>query len=407
MNLKQQRAAALKAAQEIVAKAKAESRDLTDDERTEVQAKTAEIADLDAKIKAADDSAGLMSQIESLGGGSSKSDDDEKPARSISEHFVKSLKGRPIKSLGKFETPEFKASTDPVAVGGSGLTSSYGPLVTDVDRSFVLPYRRPLVVADLLGTGNVSGNSITYPVYASGVLDGGVEMVAEGGQKQQFSNQPITWMTDALGEVAGWFKITDDMSEDLPYVVSEIENAARYDLLLKEETQLLNGSGTAPNLRGILQRSGIQTHTQTTEETADAIFHALTLVQQNAGFVADGIVINPLDYEKLRLNRDGNGQYFGGGYFQGQYGNGAVMTDPPLWSKTTVVTAAVEPGTVVVGAFKAAASVFRKGGLRVESTNSHDVDFTNDQITIRLRERIGLQVKYPKAIVKVTLASGE
>ena len=48
-------------------------------------------------------------------------------------------------------------------------------------------------------------------------------------------------------------------------------------------------------------------------------------------------------------------------------------------------------------------TIYRKGGLTVESTNSHESDFTNDKITFRVKERLALQVKYPKAFVKVTL----
>ena len=117
----------------------------------------------------------------------------------------------------------------------------------------------------------------------------------------------------------------------------------------------------------------------------------------------DAIVINPADYETIRLSKDSNGQYYGGGYFNGQYGNGTIMQDPPLWGLKTVVTEAVAAGTAIVGAFKLGGAVIRKGGLRAESTNSHSDDFTNDLITFRVRERIGLQVKYPKAFVKVAL----
>ena len=65
---------------------------------------------------------------------------------------------------------------------------------------------------------------------------------------------------------------------------------------------------------------------------------------------------------------------------------------------------AIAQGTALVGAFKLGGAVIRKGGLRAESTNSHSDDFTNDLITFRVRERLGLQVKYPKAFVSVALA---
>ena len=74
------------------------------------------------------------------------------------------------------------------------------------------------------------------------------------------------------------------------------------------------------------------------------------------------------------------------------------MQDPPLWGLKTVVTEAIAKGTALVGAFKLGGAVIRKGGLRAESD-----DFTNDLITFRVRERLGLQVKYPKAFVSIAL----
>lgn len=324
-------------------------------------------------------------------------------ARSLGDHFVKNLKGRSLKSPGTIVVPEFKAATDTQAVGTHD--GAFGPLVTDVDRNFVLPRRERLVIADLLGSGSVSGNAITYPVF--GALEGGTAAVAEGGQKPQMHVADPTWVTDALGEVAGWFKITDDMAEDVPYVVSEINSTALYDLASKEEVALLSGNGTSPQLRGLLNRSGVQTEAAVDNtDNADAIFRAIGKVATGSIFSADGIVINPVDYEKLRLSKDGNGQYFGGGFFSGQYGQGGIVQEPPLWGMRTVVSPAVAAGTVLVGAFSSA-KVFRKGGVRVESTNSHADDFTNDKITIRVRERLGLQVKYPAAFVNVTLSNVE
>ena len=56
-----------------------------------------------------------------------------------------------------------------------------------------------------------------------------------------------------------------------------------------------------------------------------------------------------------------------------------------------------------VGAFRAAATVYRKGGVRVESTNSDLGKFTKDIVTTRIEERIALAVRVPSAVVKVTL----
>jgi len=59
----------------------------------------------------------------------------------------------------------------------------------------------------------------------------------------------------------------------------------------------------------------------------------------------------------------------------------------------------------VVGAFEASTTVYRKGGVRVESTNSHSDDFTNNLITTRIEERVALANRIPAATVKVTLSA--
>ena len=198
------------------------------------------------------------------------------------------------------------------------------------------------------------------------------------------------------------------MIEDLPFLTSSINGRLLYHLALFEENQLLNGSGTGTNIRGLLQRSGIQSMGATTDlkaGNADTLFKAITAVQTGSGLDADGIVINPADYQALRLSKDANSQYYGGGMFAGQYGNGTLAMQPPLWGVNTVVTPAIAAGTVLVKAFKASATLYRKGGVRVESTNSNENDFTNNKVTIRAEERVALADRVPAASVKVTLGT--
>ncbi|MGO3844462.1 phage major capsid protein [Agrococcus casei] len=403
MNPKEKLAALQKAMRAIVDGAKASSRDLTETEMTDLETKSTEAMELKEQIERGEKSMALMDRISNM-----KSDTDptpkgpdNTPAKSLGAHFIKHLGQRSLKERGTITAPEFKAATDTQAVGGH--EGAYGPLVTDIDRSFVLPKRERLVVEDLLGSGTVSGTAITYPVF--GAIEGGTGMVAEGGQKPQLHVADPTWRTDALSEVAGWFKMTDDMAEDLDYVVSEINSTALYDLANRSEVQILSGDGTGQNLLGIRNRSGVQTHERGEDTVADALFKAIQKVQTATQFSADGLMIHPLDYEELRLGKDGNGQYFGGGYFAGQYGQGGILENPPVWGLRTIVTLAAPQGEPLVGAF-ASAKVFNKGGVRVESTNSHQDDFTNDKITVRVRRRLGLQVKYPSAFVKVNITEG-
>ena len=413
MNLKQQREAAVKAARAIIDTAKAAARDLTAEETTAIQAHLDEAKSLDVKIKAAETSQALIKQIGDMGieaqrQGAASGDTDQDTARTLGEHFAKSV-GAQLKAVRgqsgvTVAAPEwlgYKAAADPQAIG-----SVFGNVLTTFDRTIIQAYRPRLVVADLLGSGTLTGNAVTYFVEAG--LEGAFTTVAEGAAKPQLHFIDPTVVTDNLKKIAGFIKFTDEMTEDLDFVVSEINGRGLYELGRFEEAQLLSGLGTGTTVTGILARSGIQTETGATKaDNPDAVFRAITKIQTGSGLDADGIVINPTDYQALRLLKDANAQYYGGGFFGPAYGEqpGMMLSQPPLWGLRTVVTPAIAAGTVLVGAFKVAATVYRKGGVRVESTNSHASDFVSNLVTVRIEERLALACRVPLGFCKLTLGT--
>ena len=122
-------------------------------------------------------------------------------------------------------------------------------------------------------------------------------------------------------------------------------------------------------------------------------------MQNESGFAADAIVINPSDWYSLRVAKDGENRYYGGGFFGAQ-------NIPNLWGIPVCVSSAVSAGTVVVGAFKACASVVNNGGVRVETTNSDQDDFIKNLMTIRAEERLALAVRRPKGFKKLVKGAG-
>ncbi len=60
----------------------------------------------------------------------------------------------------------------------------------------------------------------------------------------------------------------------------------------------------------------------------------------------------------------------------------------------------VNEGAPVVGAFRDGATLWRKGGLTVEASNSHSDYFRKDLTALRAEERIAGTVQRPKACFK-------
>lgn len=317
--------------------------------------------------------------------------------RTLADEIADGLKGAmPGERFSR--TIDLKAATTDV------LTK---PTITDVDtRMPQLP--EDLGVLDLFSSETISGNAITYFIGLG--FTGSPATVAENSAKAQIGPN-YEQKTDSLTKIAAYWKETDEVLEDAPYLASAIQNRGIYLLRKTEEAQVLAGNGTAPNLQGVLNRSGIQTLTYTAASgnsngtMAQQILKAMMDVESVSGFAADAIVIHPTDYFGLRTATDGNGQFFGGGYFTGAYGNGGLSAMPYLWGLRTVISSAITQGTILVGAFRPGASIVRKGGIRVEVANQHDVDFTSNRLTVLVEERLALAVRYPGAFVKLTASA--
>lgn len=396
MNLKAQRAAALEAALEAKAAMEADPTDETIKAAQDAADKVKALDERIANAKAA------VAALDSLSDGvGTENGAPEVQAKSLGEHVRKTvgdefrqLKGR----RGSVSAPEFKAEDDPQVTGGP--TGAFGAVLTEVDRTIVQAYRRPTITG-LFGQGRISGQAITYFVEQG--REGDFATVAEAGQMPQIHYEDPEQVTDSLSKIAGFIKLSDEMMEDLDYVVSEINGRLLYDLSLIEEAQVLSGNGTGTNLLGLLNRPGVQTADTDKAGLAEEVFKSMTRISNATGMTADALVINPSDYEELRLAKDANGQYYGGGMFAGQYGAGGVMQNPPVWGLRTVVSPAVAIGSPVVGAFNLGATVYRKGGVRVEATNSDQSDFTQGLVTVRATERLALAVRRPAAFVKIAV----
>jgi HK97 family phage major capsid protein len=274
--------------------------------------------------------------------------------------------------------------------GGSG-----GPLVIPQYIPGILPllFRR-LVVADLLASGSTNSNAIVYMKETT--FTNAATPVAEGAAKPE-SALIFAQVTELVSKIAHFLPVTEEMLEDVAAIASYIDARLRLGVALAEEDQLLNGNGTPPNLLGLLNRAGLAPAVVATapDTNADAIFKQITAIATTSFVYPDGIVINPTNWATIILSKTTQGAYIAGGPF-------TPSQPTTLWGLSVAPTPAIVLGTALVGAFGTMAQFFRRGGLRVEASNSHQDFFIKNLVAIRAEERGALAVYRPGAFGKVT-----
>ncbi|WP_159083909.1 phage major capsid protein [Nocardioides terrigena] len=402
MNLKTQRAAALKAAQDIVALAKAEDRDLTDVEQTEIEAKTAEIAELDEKIEKAQKSSALIGRLASV-----KTVDEEPAAQfdpmgGVGDAFVKSPamqqfrkahpsgvgSGTPL----RIEVKELGHAAD-LGIGTKATlttqTGQNGAVRQPGYRSEILD--EGLSFLDLITTGSTDASYIEYAQIVSETDNAAI--VAEGDLK------PLSDVTTDLSEAkaftyADGFDITNQTLADDGALAAYMEQRIRYHVRNVVVDKLLNGTGAGTQPQGILTTTGVQSQAFDTD-VITTIARALGKVE---AVQADpqAIVMNPADVWNLRLMKNGDQWALGNPLAQG--------VTPTPFGVPLVASTRVAAGTALVGNFKSVHFLEREP-LSVVAFNQHKDYAQRNMVYVRAELR-GLQLFYaPREVVVADLTA--
>lgn len=271
----------------------------------------------------------------------------------------------------------------------TAVDSAGGMMTTDRRTDPVLLARQRITVRDLLAPGNTNANSVQYARQT--LRENNVQTVAEGARKPE-SNYAFELKDAPVRTLAHWTKASRQALDDAPMLQSVIDGELRFGLQLKEEAQLLFGDGTGQNLFGIVpQATAYDAARNGAGDTAfDTVAHALAQAEA-ALLPATGIVLNTDDLEAMKVIKDSEGRYIGGGPF-----------GPPivnLWGRPVVGTPTMPQGEFLVGAFRDGAQIFDRWDATVLISTENEDDFVRNLCTILAEERLALAVKRPNAFI--------
>ena len=109
--------------------------------------------------------------------------------------------------------------------------------------------------------------------------------MAEAAAKPE-STLVLALVNEPVRKVATYVPVSDEMLEDLEAARSYLDSRLRMFVQQAMEAQLLNGSGTAPNIRGLLDPTGVQTVTTiaglAAKKALDGIYEAMTDIRTSA-----------------------------------------------------------------------------------------------------------------------------
>ncbi len=190
--------------------------------------------------------------------------------------------------------------------------------------------------------------------------------------------------------------VSDEQIEDIDGLRSEIEAELPAMIMERLDSQVLVGTGTAPQLKGFLYagRTGVNAQAKSTDSVPDAIHKGLTK-NQIVGFAEpDAVVMHPTDWQEIRLLTTSDGIYI--------FGPPSERGEKRIWSLPVVTTTYETEGTALLGAFRRYSRLVIKRGIDVQITNSHASYFVQGVQALRADMRVTLAVPREAGFTKVT-----
>jgi HK97 family phage major capsid protein len=302
------------------------------------------------------------------------------------------------------ESPEYKAFVERGANGTARIHVAVPDTKTLITLTTISPQARrqaPVdmaleerTVGDLMMQGTTDSTTIEY--YEETTVTNNAAAVAEGATKPE-SALAWTLRTETVRDIAHWIPATRQALRDVSFLESQIRGRLTFGVQRAEEAELLSGSGVAPHLTGLLNRSGIQTQAKGADPVPDAIFKAMQKVRgaAGAGFAEPtAVVLHPNDWTDIRLLRTADGIYI--------WGSPSDAGPERIWSKEVRQTTGITEGTGLTGAFRPFAEVVRREGITIEVSTEHSTYFIENKVAIRAEEALTLAVYRPSAFATVT-----
>lgn len=429
-----------KSAREIAEKADTESREMSDDERTDFQKHMAEALRLktDADTVKKDDD--LLAQARKMAEdiGLALPTDAQKAGIVATDGGFKMPNFMSLESQ-VLNSSEFKAmmapfkdgrvpekariQSDPIQmkslfVGGSD--TSAGAFVVPEQTGIVeMLGRRNLTLRDLISVRRTGSDTVEYVRQVSHTNNAApvAEATSSAAPTQDGSTGPLiqaagggykpegAWAferdTATVKTIAEWVPATKRSLADVAALEGLIRDELVADLKEEEEDQILTGDGTGENLPGILTDADIQAQAWDTD-LFTTVRKALTKARKVGRVIPNGIVMAPEDVERVDLTREGTGATANTGAY---FGAGPFSLGPrTLWGLPIVESEAITPGVGLLGDFKKAV-LWDREAASVTMTDSHADFFIRNMVAILAEERVAFAVTRPTAFVEMDLTS--
>lgn len=315
--------------------------------------------------------------------------------------LIKSINDGAIENLvkGNSRSASFEVKADMT------VSADFTGEVIPADRVAGYKYdpTRPVHVRQLIPQGSTSSDVIRF-VKESGYSNGAAP-AAEGATLAQ-SDFDMTASDSNVRKIGTYFRISEEMLADTPQLTSYISARAPEKLLSVEDTQILSGNGTAPNLSGIItdaadfdvSSGGAFYQSVEAANEFDVLVASLNQLALS-NYQASYIMLHPTDFHKILLLKDTQNNYLKDQVYSG--------LQPNFMGVPVIINNAISAGSFLCGNFNVGTQLWIRDNVNVEFFREDGTNVRDGFVTVRVSERIALTNYLPNAFVNGSFSTAK
>lgn len=254
--------------------------------------------------------------------------------------------------------------------------------------------KRKVHIRQLLSTGGMGAKSTFNYVkevtgdYLGAPSGSGPASVAEATLKPQFDLKLVEAAVNAEW-IAGWIRISRNMLDDVEGMTTFLQSRLPELLLRAEDTQLLSGTGTSPQVKGITVAGNFTAPTGAATIDVEQLVQAIAQLE---GYdrEANGILLNPADWYNIWLTKSTGsvaGLYNLPQELIARVGDQMFIAGVPVFRSTAIAV-----DKFIVGDWTMGANLILREAPRIEFFREDGINVRENMITVRVEERIAFPV---------------
>ena len=291
-------------------------------------------------------------------------------------------------------------------------TTGYPPESLRAPGILETALRDPNAIIGLFDQINTDQNAYVY-LEETTFTNNAAEIAESGDISGNEGALAFTERTESIRKIATFLPVTDELLADVSGIQGYVNSRLTTMMRLRMDNQLLNGNGTAPNLTGVLNKSGINTFDYSSYSgelnRLGQVYQAITEIRKDSFVEPDAVVMHPSDWYQIVTAVTDQAGTSSAGYASknplivaaGGFGGDVAAR---LWGLKVVPSTAIAEGTALVGKFGGgdAAQIIMRQGVDLAVSDSHSDFFAKNQLAIRLTMRMGFVVYKPTAFCSIT-----